>query len=535
MALLALPAASSATLARGDLIVADARAFGGGALLSVDPSTGAESLLSSNTMAVNATAQLYDLPFTLATNPAGEIFVANTANLGGSCNHGCGGVIKVNPETGAESVLSSNAMPVNATSQYFHELTGIAVDPHGNILVTDWGGKLGVAQVIRVDATTGKETLLSSNSMPVNASSELFAYPQGIIANGAGEIFVADPLAFGGHGGGIIGVNPVTGKESEVSSNAMAVNSASQLFHAASQMAFNSAGNLLVADWCQWSSSCGSVIEVDLKTGKESEEASNSMPVNALSEYFSEPAAVAVEESGTIVEVQEAGLGGSCEHGCGGLVSVDPATGQETELSANPMPANTGSELFVEPFDVTVYGYTPSLTLGILGSPVSAGGLGVPLPPTSAPPGPAAGGSRQRLAIGALAQSRRRWREPKKHHAVRGPRGTAAGTVFSFTLSQPAKVDLEFARLARGLRVHGACRAASRANRANRRTRSCALSRGAGMTVLSGQAGRNTLTFSGRLSGGRRLAPGSYLVTVRAVGGDEAVVARAGLRFVIVA
>ncbi len=525
MALLAGPAESGAALTRGELIVADAKAFGGGALLKVDPATGAESVLSSNAMPVNASAPLFDLPFTVATNEAGEIFVANTANLGGSCNNGCGGVIKVNPETGAESVLSSNSMPVNASSQYFHELTGIAVEPDGDILVTDWGGKLGLAQVIRVDPTTGKETLLSSNSMPVNASSELFAYPQGLIVNAAGEIFVADPLAFGEHGGGIIGVDPVTGKESEVSTNAMPLNAESQYFHAPSQLAFKTNGNLLVADWCPWNSTCGKIIEVEPRTGKQTELSSNSLPVNAISEYFSETVALAVNESGTIIEVQEAGLGGSCEHGCGGLVSVDPSSGKQSELAANALPVNAGNQDFTEPFDVTVYGYTPLVNLGI-----HSAGPGSAPPVSSVPPGLPVAGSRMRLAIRDLAQSRRHWREPKARHARAHRRRAATGTSFSFALNQPAKVELEFARLGHGRKVHGTCRKAGHANRHRRR---CTLTRSAGMLIAEGQAGENRIAFNGRLSGKDRLPAGSYLVRARALSATEVAVAPSAVRFVI--
>jgi len=518
------PACTGATPVRGDLIVADARAYGPGALFTVDPTTGAESLLSSNEMAVNASNQLYDLPFTLATNEAGEIFVANTGNLGGSCKGGCGGVIKVNPETGAETVLSSNAMAVNASSQYFQELTGIAIDPQGNILVTSWGGKLGDASIIKVDPANGKETLLSSNQMPVNSSSELFAYPQGVIANGAGEIFVADPLAFGSHGGGIIGVNPVTGKESEVSTNSMAVNTSSQYFHDPSQMTFNASGSLLVADWCAAGGPCGSIIEVDPKTGKETEIASNSLAVNATSEYFSEPTADVLAEDGEIIEVQQSGLGGSCEHGCGGLVSIDPATGKETELSANSLPVNKSSEDFVEPFDLAVYGYTPSLNLGQpIGGHEKQGSSSSPGSSTLSSPGTG-------LLISGLAQSRRRWSEPRRHRGSSRRRRSATGTVFSFKLNQAARVELEFTRAAPGRRVHGACRPAVHANR---RRAACTLTRTAGTLLLAGRAGTNTVSFAGQLPGRGRLAPGSYRVLVRALGGTTPAGAPRPLGFVI--
>jgi len=509
---LALPSTSSASLSRGDLIVADARAFGGGALFEVDPVTGAESVLSSNTMPVNASSQLFDLPFTIATNAAGEIFVANTANLGGSCKNGCGGVIRVDPATGAESVLSSNAMAVNAASQYFGELTGIAVDPHGEILVTSWGGKLGDASIIRVNPTTGKETLLSDNQMPINASDGLFAYPQGVIANASGEIFVVDPLAFGEHGGGVIGVNPSTGRESEVSANTMPINAGSQFFHAPSQVALNAQGDLLVDDWCAPRRSCGGIIEVDPRTGKETEISSNELPINADSAYFSESTAAAVEEDGEIIEVQQAGLGGLCENGCGGLVTVNPANGKETELSANSLAVNSASEDYVEPFDVLVYGSaTPPGPAGAhngqeqpappaVDAPVPA----TPAASSSPPPGP---------LISGLAESHRSWSEHAGRRRRRSGRRAPTGTQFSFSLNEPAQVDLEFTHAVRGRRARGACASAT-----HRRNPACTVTRPVGTLHLVGRAGLNTVSFDGRLSGTVTLPPGSYEVSASPTG-----------------
>ena len=108
-------------------------------------------------------------------------------------------------------------------SQYFDELTGITVDPEGNLLVTSWDNATKKGVVIEANLETGKERLVSANPMPVYASSEYFVYPQGIVTDGAGEIFVADASAFGGHGG-VIEVNPATGKETELAANPMPVN-----------------------------------------------------------------------------------------------------------------------------------------------------------------------------------------------------------------------------------------------------------------------------------------------------------------------
>lgn len=346
------PGRAAAALTPGELIVADARAQGGGALFEVDPSTGAETLLSSNQMAINASNQLFNYPFTLALAPNGDILVANTGNMGGSCSGGCGGVIEVDPSTGAETVLSSNAMAVNASSQYFNQPVGIAVAPDGAIYVSDWGDCAGCGRIIQVDPTTGKETLISSNSMPVNASSEYYAYLQGIAVDAAGDILAADPMAFGS-GGGIIEVDPSTGKETELSSNELPVNASSQYFHNPSQLTVAADGDIYVADWCE-TTSCGGIVEVDPTTGRETLVSSNSMVVNASSQYFDQPTSVAIDSSGRLVAVQEAGLGGSCSGGCGGVLYVNPTTGAETELSSNAMAVNASSQDYVEPFDVLV-------------------------------------------------------------------------------------------------------------------------------------------------------------------------------------
>ena len=42
------PARAGTTLTPGEIVVADARAFGGGALIAVDPTTGAETVISDN-------------------------------------------------------------------------------------------------------------------------------------------------------------------------------------------------------------------------------------------------------------------------------------------------------------------------------------------------------------------------------------------------------------------------------------------------------------------------------------------------------
>ncbi len=541
-----MPARAGAALVNGDLLVADARALGGGALIQVNPETGAETVLSSNEMALNASHKLFAFPFTLAVSPAGRIFVANTENLGGTCPGGCGGVIEVDPETGAESVLSSNTMAVNASSQYFDELTGITVDPEGNLLVTSWDNATKKGVVIEVNSETGKERLVSANSMSVNASSEYFVYPQGIVTDAAGEIFVADAAAFGGHGG-VIEVNPATGKETAISANTMPVNAASQFFHAVSQLVFNQAGNLLIADWCPASQTCGGVIEVNPETGKQTLLSSNELPINASNQLFKETTSLAVQRSGRIVEVQENGLGGSCNGGagCGGLVYVDPASGKETELSANNLAVNAASEYFSEPFDVVEYGGTPwpgpgpkqgggsggsgsgdgdGGTGGFGGSGSGVGQAGTIY---GSPRPPAEGGP----IIAALSQSHKHWIEPNRRHSAHTGY-TARGTVFSFTLSQAATVKLTFSSTRRGRSVDGVCKPPARQS-GRGRGRSCTYPTTIGALTVSAHAGTNKLSFTGHLSRRRMLRPGRYQLSLSAMSAHGASVAARMLSFTI--
>src|SRR2546426_10927192 len=78
--------------------------------------------------------------------PGGTILVADEAAFGG-----LGGVIRVNPATGAQTVVSSG---VN-----FVEPTGIAIAANGDILVADPSAFGGGGGVIRVDPTTGAQTV----------------------------------------------------------------------------------------------------------------------------------------------------------------------------------------------------------------------------------------------------------------------------------------------------------------------------------------------------------------------------------------
>jgi sugar lactone lactonase YvrE len=189
----------------GDILVA---AFGTGlpndpgGVIRVDPLTGAQTRLSSG--------ELFVHPTDIALEADGDILVvAEPAELGRPA------LFRLNPVTGAETIVSSGGSFVTPH--------GVAVEPDGDILVVDLeafddpdsepqfrfpGG------VIRVDPVTGAQTTVSSGG--------LFSDPIGIAVEADGNILVADRFAGLGTPpfffGGLIRVDPATGAQTTLSS-----------------------------------------------------------------------------------------------------------------------------------------------------------------------------------------------------------------------------------------------------------------------------------------------------------------------------
>jgi DNA-binding beta-propeller fold protein YncE len=109
--------------------------------------------------------------------------------------------------------------------------------------------------------------------------------------------------------------------------------------------------------------------------------------------------------------------------------------------------------------------------------------------------------------ISQLGQSHRKWRETSRPHSI------PLGTTFSFTLNESAQVELVFSCTFKGRRVGHRCVAATSRNRHKRSCKHTVTSRG---PVLSGHAGANKFSFTGRLSKSAKLAPGSYTVVLTA-------------------
>jgi hypothetical protein len=181
-----------------------------------------------------------------------------------------------------------------------------------------------------------------------------------------------------------------------------------------------------------------------------------------------------------------------------------------------------------------VVGGTASLTLTTLepgGHDISAVYLGdqvhapsgsgnvaesvAPAPPTSTTaPWPSLEGFRQTHAS---------WREGSALAALARAGRPPLGTAFAFALNTPATVTLSFSRLLPGRLLRGRCKTPSPRDRVHRR---CAISRAAGKLIFAASAGAGRISFQGRVSRSRRLAPGRYLVSIVARNNRGSSVAR---------
>jgi len=178
----------------GDILVVDqgSTMTGTERIIRVNPITGAQTIVSLAGSFVD--------PQDIAIDANGDILAVDSNAFGGSCPGGCGGVIRVNPITGAQSMIASGGN--------FVDPDGITIDGNGQLLIADSQAYGGSGGVIRVDPTTGTQTTVSSGGN--------FVTPVKIATEASANILVVDFGAFGS--GAVIRVNPITGEQCLVSS-----------------------------------------------------------------------------------------------------------------------------------------------------------------------------------------------------------------------------------------------------------------------------------------------------------------------------
>ena len=267
----------AATLHPGDLLVADhSAAGGGGALILLDPQTGAQTVISSGGSFVE--------PYWVALATNGDLYISDVAAAGGN-----GGIYRIDAATGVQTAVS--------TGGSFVDPSGIAFDSNGDLLVADQSAFGLGGGIIRVNVITGTQTTVSSGGYFVN--------PHGILVGSNGDIYVADYSAFGGNGG-VIRVNPTTGAQTVVASGGnfnVAVGPVG--------LAFLSNGDLAVSDY-----GGSKVIRVDPTSGAQSVISSGGSLVN--------PIGIAIAPNGDLLVVDRNAFGS------GGVIRIDQMTGVQS-------------------------------------------------------------------------------------------------------------------------------------------------------------------------------------------------------------
>lgn len=126
----------------GDIVVTDP---GTSSVLIVDPTTGAQSVLTSG--------GFLSTPEAVEVNSQGEIFVVEGDRFGVGSK-----IVQVQAGDGTQSVLSSGGS--------LFDPNDIAIESDGTLVIADFTGPLGSGGIIRVDPSTGAQTVIYSGGNP---------------------------------------------------------------------------------------------------------------------------------------------------------------------------------------------------------------------------------------------------------------------------------------------------------------------------------------------------------------------------------
>jgi sugar lactone lactonase YvrE len=284
--LLAIEVAVAGPLLPGDILVADRNAFSGdGGVIRVDPTTGVQTMVSSGGLFIN--------PLNLAITTRGSIFVTDST---GDATTSVG-IVRVNPLTGSQTLV------VPAGGSFFP--LGITTDAADNVFVSFYGGGFAgrVGGIIRLDSTTGAQTVIS----PAGS----FAFPFGIAIDPGGNLIVVDNDFFAGiHR--FVRVDPTTGTQTTFSSAGFTINPGA--------VAVDPNGNVFVTLEAGFGSPDGAVIRVDPTTGAQT--------VVSSGGFLVDPLGIAIDAAGNLLVTDV-----NTDVGPGRIIRIDPVTGAQSLVS----------------------------------------------------------------------------------------------------------------------------------------------------------------------------------------------------------
>jgi len=263
-----------AKLYPGDIVCADSGdALHRGLIIKIEPHTGAQTVISS--------AGHLRMPFGLVIDARGRIIVSDSGRL-----------IRIAPETGLQTIIADQ----NSGGRLGFAC-GLATSREGDILAAN------LREVVRVDAVTGQIRSVSARRS--------FRYTLGVAVGGRGELFV---LNLASHAE-LIRVNLRNGVQ---------VVLARGRYLRRPQAIAASGDNIYIADVAAAgaNSGAGRVIHVDARTGAQS----------LLSEgkYLTRPAGIAVDGNGQVIVADPCT---AHRRGVpafeGGIIRIDPSTGAQ--------------------------------------------------------------------------------------------------------------------------------------------------------------------------------------------------------------
>jgi len=175
-----------------------------GAVIRVDPNTGAQQVIASNITLVD----LFDLPFGIAVDSDGSIVVVNRA-LGGALPIDCliptGSVIRIYPDMHGESITAIDRLS---------RPLGVAIDTDRSILVANECGTPGGNGLVRV--RNGLQSQAASNT-----DQDVLRTPERVALTPAGDYLVTDYNFGPDRDGGIVKVARGTQAQSVVSTDTL--------------------------------------------------------------------------------------------------------------------------------------------------------------------------------------------------------------------------------------------------------------------------------------------------------------------------
>lgn len=253
-----------AVAADGTIFVTDIQATGligsDGQIWRINPLSGAATLLSSNSAPAGG-PQLAD-PRGIAVAPDGSLLVADPiADTGGSGTGELGALIRVDPVSGARTAVFDN-IALGPDEERVRPAQ-VAVDSSGTIYVAEDQAEGSFDNILRI-GSDGTKTPVAS----VTDAEALVAEPGGtLLVTETGAVQGEDP--FGEDIGSIVRVDPATGTKTPVSSNAAPAGSPE--FRLPFAIALDPTGTrAFVTDHGAGSGSGSAVLGVDVASGARS-------------------------------------------------------------------------------------------------------------------------------------------------------------------------------------------------------------------------------------------------------------------------